>query len=62
LIDTAPRSASAIAATPSRLVCVGKREFTFLVQEHPTFALQVMAVMAERLRRGNDRAPRRSHG
>ena len=58
LIDTGPRSASAITVTPSRLVCVGKQEFTFLVQEHPTFALQVMAVMAERLRRANDRAPR----
>ena len=57
LIDTAPRSASAIAATPSRLACVGKREFMFLVQEHPTFAIQVMAVMAERLRHANERAP-----
>lgn len=57
LIDTGPRSASAITVAPSRLVSVGKQEFTFLVQEHPTFALQVMAVMAERLRRANDRAP-----
>ena len=58
LIDTAPRSASAIAATPARLVAVGTKEFTFLVQEHPTFALLVMKVMAERLRRANDRLPR----
>lgn len=58
LIDTEPRSASAIAATPCRLARVDKQEFTFLVQEHPTFALQVMKVMAERLRRANDRAPR----
>ncbi len=56
LIDTAPRSASAIAATPSRLARVGRREFMFLVQEHPTFALLVMTAMAERLRRANDRA------
>jgi CRP-like cAMP-binding protein len=55
LIDTTPRSATATAAVPSRLVRVGAEEFTFLVQEHPTFALQVMAVMAERLRRANDR-------
>jgi CRP-like cAMP-binding protein len=55
LIDTTPRSATAMAAVPSRLVRVGKQDFTFLVQEHPTFALQVMAVMAERLRRANDR-------
>jgi hypothetical protein len=26
----------------------------FLVQEHPTFALMVMSVMAERLRRQTD--------
>jgi CRP/FNR family cyclic AMP-dependent transcriptional regulator len=57
LVDTGPRSASATTVTPSRLVRVGKQEFTFLVQEHPTFALQVMAVMAERLRRANTRVP-----
>jgi CRP/FNR family transcriptional regulator, cyclic AMP receptor protein len=51
LIDTAPRSATAIARTQSRVVRVDQRHFTFLVQEHPTFALQVMTVMAERLRR-----------
>jgi CRP/FNR family transcriptional regulator, cyclic AMP receptor protein len=55
LIDTTPRSATATAAVPSRLVRVGKPEFGFLVQEHPTFALQVMRVMAERLRRANER-------
>jgi CRP-like cAMP-binding protein len=55
LIDTTPRSASAVTSVPSRLVRVGKDEFTFLVQEHPTFALLVMKVMAERLRRANDR-------
>ena len=60
LIDTAPRSVSAVAATPSRLVSVGRKEFTFLVQEHPTFALQVMKVMAERLRRANYRVPPRT--
>jgi CRP/FNR family transcriptional regulator, cyclic AMP receptor protein len=57
LIDTGPRSASAVAATACRIVRVDKKEFTYLVQEHPTFALQVMAVMAERLRRANDRIP-----
>jgi CRP-like cAMP-binding protein len=55
LIDTTPRSASAVTSVPSRLVRVGKDEFTFLVQEHPTFALLVMKVMSERLRRANDR-------
>jgi CRP-like cAMP-binding protein len=55
LIDTTPRSATATTSAPSRLVRIGRDEFTFLVQEHPTFALQVMAVMAERLRRANER-------
>ena len=51
LIDDAPRSASAIASAPSRVLQVDKKRFTFLVQEHPRFALQVMAEMAARLRR-----------
>jgi len=54
LVDTGPRSASAIARTSARLARVDQREFTFLVQEHPTFALQVMRVLAERIRRAND--------
>lgn len=54
LIDSSPRAATATATEPSRVVRVDKKHFMFLVQEHPTFALQVMAVMAERLRRAND--------
>jgi CRP/FNR family cyclic AMP-dependent transcriptional regulator len=53
LIDDAPRSASAVAAEPSRILEVDKKRFTYLVQEHPTFALQVMEEMAARLRRAN---------
>ena len=56
LIDPAPRSADAAARTTARVVPVDQRQFTFLVQEHPTFALQVMTVMAERLRRTNEAA------
>jgi len=54
LIDPAPRSATARARTEARVARVDKKVFTFLVQEHPTFALQVMAVMAQRLRRTNE--------
>jgi CRP/FNR family cyclic AMP-dependent transcriptional regulator len=54
LIDPAPRSADAEARTPARVVRIDKRQFTFLVHEHPTFALQVMTVMAERLRKTNE--------
>jgi CRP/FNR family transcriptional regulator, cyclic AMP receptor protein len=53
LVDHAPRSATAIARTPARVVQVDADRFGYLVHEHPTFALQVMTVMAERLRRAN---------
>jgi CRP-like cAMP-binding protein len=53
LIDTEPRSATATARTDSRVVRVDQKQFTFLVHEHPTFALQVMRVMAGRLRKAN---------
>ena len=53
LIDSAPRSADATARTAARVVSVDHQRFKYLVQEHPTFALQVMAVMAERLRKAN---------
>lgn len=54
LIDAAPRSASATAQTEARVVRVDQTHFTHLVDEHPTFALQVMRIMAERLRRTNE--------
>ena len=50
LIDTQPRSATAIARTDCKLVPISAKRFTFLVQQTPNFALQVMRVMAERLR------------
>jgi CRP-like cAMP-binding protein len=53
LIDASPRAATATATVTSRVARVDKKHFLFLVQEHPTFALQVMAVMAERLRHAN---------
>jgi len=54
LIDASPRAATARAAVASRVVRIDKKHFMFLVQEHPTFALQVMAVMADRLRHANE--------
>jgi CRP/FNR family cyclic AMP-dependent transcriptional regulator len=55
LVDSTPRSATAIARTTTKVVRVDRKQFEFLVHEHPTFALNVMTVMAERLRRANDR-------
>ena len=54
LIDHAPRSADAIVRAKANVVSIDQRQFTFLVHEHPTFALQVMTIMAERLRKTNE--------
>lgn len=51
LIDDAPRSASARAETHVALAPVDKDRFHELVARTPHFAVQVMRVMAERLRR-----------
>lgn len=51
LIDDLPRSATAVAMEEARLSVVDKKRFLFLVQNHPYFALQVMQVLANRLRR-----------
>jgi CRP/FNR family cyclic AMP-dependent transcriptional regulator len=55
LIDHAERSATAVAKTDCKLVAVDQRRFEFLVQQTPYFALEVMQLMAERLRKANSR-------
>jgi CRP-like cAMP-binding protein len=50
LIDSAARSASVVAKTDCRLAPVDEQRFLFLVQHAPFFALNVMRVLAERLR------------
>ena len=51
LIDTKPRSASATAKTDGKLVRIDQQRFLFLVQNTPFFAIEVMQVLAQRLRR-----------
>jgi CRP/FNR family cyclic AMP-dependent transcriptional regulator len=53
LIDHAPRAATAVAATDVDLVPVGEKQFLFLVSQTPYFALNVMRVLARRLRSAN---------
>jgi len=53
LIDSAPRSATAIASTDVVLIPVSEKQFLFLVSETPFFALMVMRVLARRLRAAN---------
>ena len=51
LLDDRPRSASAIASTDCRVAVIDLKRFGVLVQQTPFFAVEVMRVMAERLRR-----------
>jgi len=51
LLDSEPRSATAITKTRCVLVPLDERSFTDLVMRRPEFALQVMRVLAHRLRR-----------
>ncbi len=55
LIDHSPRSASAVAAEESEVIPIDERLFVILVQDAPYFALDVMRVLAERIRRMNQR-------
>lgn len=50
LIDDQAHTTTAIAKTDVVIVPVDETKFLFLVHETPTFALQVMRVMASRLR------------
>ena len=50
LIDAAPRSATAVALSDCKLVPITEHRFMFMVQQTPRFALQIMRVIADRLR------------
>lgn len=53
--DAAARSATVVAVTDCEVVPIDRRRFLYLVQETPFFALDVMRVMATRLRTMNQR-------
>src|ERR1700733_4160 len=53
LIDRSPRSATVVAATDTTIVPVGEKQFLFLVSRTPHFALNVMRILAQRLRTAN---------
>jgi CRP/FNR family cyclic AMP-dependent transcriptional regulator len=50
LIDQEPRSLDALALEDCELATIDRHRFLFLITETPTFALQVMTTMAQRLR------------
>jgi CRP/FNR family transcriptional regulator, cyclic AMP receptor protein len=53
MLDNEPRSATAVAATDCQIVPIDQTKFQFLVKETPYFAIEVMQIMARRLRRMN---------
>jgi len=55
LIEAAPRTATVRAKTVCRLARVNSKRFNFLVQQTPFFAIHVMKVLADRVRRMNER-------
>ena len=55
LIDQSPRVATATAKTPCALAVIPEKRFLFLIQTVPDFGLQIMKVMADRLRKMNRR-------
>jgi CRP/FNR family transcriptional regulator, cyclic AMP receptor protein len=57
LLDQGPRSATVRAETDMRLLVLGSREFSSLVQEVPIVAVRMMRGLAERLRDAEPRQP-----
>ena len=55
LLDERARSATVLARSTCRLVPIGREQFDLLIAETPAFAREVMKVLADRLRRMNDR-------
>lgn len=51
LVDRGARSASVVALKDTTIVPIDRKRFLYLVQNTPTFALEVMSTMAQRLRR-----------
>ena len=60
LIDHSARCATAVAATDATVVPVAEKQFLFLTGHTPHFALNVMRVLAPRLRRANNGGVNRS--
>lgn len=56
LVDPAPRSATAVAGPDCSLVLVDEHSFNDLLRRVPGLGIEVMRVMARRLRRANQQA------
>jgi len=56
IIDDSTRSATVVALTDVTVVPIQEQQFLFMVKHTPFFALRVMRVLANRLRRQNKAA------
>jgi CRP/FNR family transcriptional regulator, cyclic AMP receptor protein len=54
LVNSKPRMASAVAKTGCTVVRLDQGDFYFLIQHAPFFAIQVMQVLAERVRQNTE--------
>jgi len=54
LIDHKERSADVAAKTDVQVSSIDQKRFLYLVRNHPFFALEVMKIMADRLRKFDD--------
>ncbi|NNE04760.1 MAG: cyclic nucleotide-binding domain-containing protein [Xanthomonadales bacterium] len=54
LIENAPRSATATACEDSILIPLGLPEFTALVRRQPGFAIHLMRIQGQRLRKAHE--------
>ena len=53
IVDHRPRSASAKAKSPCTLLPIDRKGFESLISRNPTFAVEVMRIVVERLRRAD---------
>lgn len=56
ILDRGPRSASVVATTDMRVLVLGQREFTGVLDSIPGMAYKMLTVMAKRLREADARA------
>lgn len=54
MVDDGARSATVVAKSDCTLLPIDRNRFNFLVQQTPNFALHVMRVIADRLRRTDE--------
>jgi CRP-like cAMP-binding protein len=55
LVERAPRIATATALSDCKLAVIPEKRFLFMVQQTPHFALQLLRVVVERLRRMDEK-------